>query len=422
MDLAARQTDAKIFYGWWIVLVAAIGMFMGYGAIYNFTYAVLTNPIGREFNWNRSTISLAYSLSLIAYSVAAPFIGKLVDHLGARRVILPSLVLFALSLMAFSFLSSRLWHFFALNIALGLIGCGSALVPYSQVISHWFDRKRGVALGLAMIGVGLSSFIMPNVVFALLSDVGWRSAYLWMGLMVLVVAVPVGLFLKEDPRMMGLWPDGETENRAGAEKAVRQKLGLSAREALRSGTFWQLFAAVLLVATAVIGCLIHLVHMLTDRGVSPQAAAFAASLLGGAVIPGRVVSGYLVDRFFAPSVAVYFFAGAGLGIFILWSGAGGMWVFVAAFLLGLGMGAEGEMIAYMVSRYYGLRAFSEIYGYALISFALGGIVGPPLMGLVFDRTGSYRLVLGAFLISVFLGVVLMKRLAPYPKWEDKASI
>ena len=287
MDLAARQTEVKVFYGWWIVLVAAIGMFMGYGAIYNFTYAVLTNPIGREFNWNRSTISLAYSLSLIAYSAAAPFIGKLVDHLGARRVILPSLVLFALSLMAFYFLSSRLWHFFALNIALGLLGCGSALVPYTQVISHWFDRKRGLALGLAMIGVGLSSLIMPNLAFALISNVGWRAAYVWMGLMVLVATIPVGLFLKENPRMMGLWPDGAAESRADAEKALPQQPGLSAGEALRSGTFWLLFVAVLLVATAVIGCLIHLVHMLTDRGISAQAAAFAASLLGGAVIPGR---------------------------------------------------------------------------------------------------------------------------------------
>ncbi len=188
-------------------------------------------------------------------------------------------------------------------------------------------------------------------------------------------------------------------------------------EALRSRTFWLLFAAVLFVATSVIGCLIQLVPILTERGISPQAAAFAASLLGGAVIPGRIVSGFLMDRFFAPTVAMFFFAGAGLGIFVLWTGAGGGWVFVAAFLVGLGVGAEGETIAYLVSRYFGLRAFSEIYGYALIGFAMGGVIGPPLMGIAFDITGSYSQVLGALLVSIVVGLTLLRKLKPYPKWE-----
>jgi MFS family permease len=156
--------------------------------------------------------------------------------------------------------------------------------------------------------------------------------------------------------------------------------------------------------------------MLTDRGGSSQAAALAASLLGGAVIPGRVASGYLVDRFFAPYVAVCFFCSAGLGILLFWSGMAGSMMFVAAFLVGLGMGAEGELIAYLVSRYFGLLAFSEIYAYALISFTLGGIIGPLLMGVGFDRTGSYRLVLGAFVLATLMGACLMALLGPYRVW------
>ena len=221
--------------------------------------------------------------------------------------------------------------------------------------------------------------------------------------------------------MMGLLPDGETVAQVRAKAQGRQKQGMSGREALRTSTFWLLFGAVLLVAMSVIGCLVHLVPMLTDRGISPQSAAFATSLLGGAVIPGRVGSGYLVDRFSAPSVAVYFFCGAGLGILLLWSGAAGGLVFVAAFLVGLGMGAEGELIAYLVSRYFGLHAFSEIYGYALISFTVGGIVGPLLMGVGFDRTGSYRLVLGTFLLATLTGAALMTRLGPYRIWESAAE-
>ena len=397
--------------------MSGIGLFMGYGAIYNYTFGVLTSPIGSEFDWSRFAVSLGYSLSLIAYSVVAPFVGKLVDAWGARRVIVPSLVLFAVGLMGFHFLSANLWHFYALNIALGVLGCGSAIVPYSKVISQWFDRKRGLALGLASIGVGVSSFAMPSVAFVFISDAGWRAAYLWIGMMVLVVTVPVGLFLKENPSMVGLWPDGEIRDRSADGKAPSARAGMTGWEALQSRTFWLLFAAVFFVATSVIGCLIQLVPILTERGISPQAAAFAASLLGGAVIPGRIVSGFFMDRFFAPTVATFFFGGAGLGIFVLWTGAGGAWVFVAAFLVGLGVGAEGETIAYLVSRYFGLRAFSEIYGYALISFAMGGVIGPPLMGLAFDVTGSYSQVLGALLVSIVVGLTLMRRLKPYPNLE-----
>src|SRR2546422_3013430 len=376
MDNQSQQSR-KTFYGWWIILVSALGMFMGYGAIFNFTFGVFSTQLSHEFNFSRSVISLAYALSLIAYAATTPLIGRLVDWYGARKIIVPSVLLFGLGLMSFYFLTASLWHFYGTFLMLGLIGGGSALVPYSNVISCWFDKRRGLALGLAMVGVGLSTFIMPSLAYAMITAIGWRWAYVLMGIMVTSVAIPVGLFLKETPQMMGLYSDGETINQANDRDGEKQ--GMSGGEALRTRTFWLLFSAVFLVATSVIGCLIHLVPMLTDRGVSARTAAFATSLLGGAVIPGRVGSGYLVDRYSAEYVAVYFFSGAALGVLLLWSGATGIVALLAACLVGLGMGAEGELIAYLVSRYFGLRAYSEIYGYALISFTAGGVIGPLLM-------------------------------------------
>jgi MFS family permease len=414
MHVEAGQKSGGIFYGWWIVVVAAVGMFMGYGAIFNFTFGVFSAATSREFAWSRSAVSLGYALSLVAYAVTSPFIGRLVDRFGARRVIVPSMLLFGLALMSFYFLSSSLWHGYAGYALLGVSGAGSALVPYSKVISEWFDRRRGLALGLAMVGVGLSGFIMPSATQFLIAHVGWREAYVLTGLLVISVAIPVGLFLKETPQMVGQLPDGTIA--AAASRRSQYEHGMCGRDALRTRTFWLLFSAVFLVAVSLIGCLVHLVPMLTDRGGSSQAAALAASLLGGAVIPGRVASGYLVDRFFAPYVAVCFFCSAGLGILLFWSGMAGSMMFVAAFLVGLGMGAEGELIAYLVSRYFGLLAFSEIYAYALISFTLGGIIGPLLMGVGFDRTGSYRLVLGAFVLATLMGACLMALLGPYRVW------
>lgn len=410
---------SRFFFGWWIVFVAALGLFMGYGPIVTFTFGVFFKPLSQEFGWNRSQVSLAFSLSLFVMSFALPVVGRLVDRLGARRVIVPSLLLFGFGLTSFALLSPRLWHLYAIYIGLGLVGGGTAPVPYSNVLAHWFDKRRGLALGVAMVGLGLGAFIMPSFAQRLIEVGGWRWAYICIGLMVMGVAIPVvALFLKETPQMLGLRPDGDVTKKSTSEE---RKEGLAFQEARRTSTFWVMLGAFFLMSASVHGCLIHLVPLLTDRGISPQSAALAASLLGGALLLGRVGAGYLLDHFFASAVALAFFCGAALGFVLLWSGVTGIFAFIAAFLIGLGMGAEGDIIAYLVSRYFGLLAFGEIYGYAFAAFTLGGVVGPLLMGIGFDSTGSYRFVLGIFVLASLSAAVLMTRLGPYRLWEAASA-
>jgi cyanate permease len=171
--------------------------------------------------------------------------------------------------------------------------------------------------------------------------------------------------------------------------------------------------AIFLVGASVHGCVLHLAPLLSDRGVSPQRAALAISFTGSAILIGRVGSGYLLDRFFAPRVATCLFGAAAFGIALLRTGAASGLVFLAAFLIGLGMGAEVDIIAYLTSRYFGLRAFGEVYGYAFASYVLAGALGPWLMGLGFDRSGSYGSILVGFLLATLLAAVLMTRLGPY---------
>src|SRR5712691_1797048 len=171
------------------------------------------------------------------------------------------------------------------------------------------------------------------------------------------------------------------------------------------------------MSVSLAGCLIHLAPMLTDRGFSAQSAALATSLFGGGILLGRVGAGYALDRFLAVHVAVCFFCGTTLGIFLLWNGVAGGLVFLAAVLVGLGQGAEFDLMAYLVSRYFGLRAFGEIYSYTFAAFTLGGVVGPLLMGAGFDATGSYSLVLGGFVMATLLAAGLMTQLGPYRVWE-----
>jgi MFS family permease len=417
----AGQKGGKVFYGWWVVLVAGVGLSLGYGSIIAGTFGVFLKPLSQEFGWSRAGISLAFSLANLVLSGALPLMGRLVDRLGARKVILPSALIFGLGVMSFYFLSVSLWHFYALYLLMGVVSSG-LLPAYSKVISHWFDQKRGLALGLAMAGIGLGSFITPPLAQALISTVGWRQAYVFLGLLVIGITIPVvGLFLKEAPQMLGLLPDGEMVAQAGATKQSGQESGMSSHEAWHTGAFWLMLSAFFLLSVSFHGYIVHLVPLLTDRGTSAQSAALVVSLGAAGAVLGRVGAGYLLDRFFAPYVAMCFFCGFALGIFLLWSGAVGGLAFVAAFLGGLGVGAEFDIIAYMVSRYFGLRAFGEIYGYVFAAFALGGVIGPPLMGIGFDSTGSYSPVLGGFVVATLMAAGLMTQLGPYRTWEAVAE-
>jgi cyanate permease len=252
--------------------------------------------------------------------------------------------------------------------------------------------------------------------------VGWRHAYAALGLLAMAITLPVvGMFLKESPQEMGLWPDGATGPQAGSATRQGQEPGLSGREAWHTGTFWLLVGAVFLLSVSFHGQLIHLVPLLTDRGVSAQSAALAVSVGAVGSLVGRLGTGYLLDHFFAPTVAIWFFCAAACGSFLLWSGAVGGWVVIAVVLMGLAQGAEFDLMAFTVSRYFGLRAFGEIYSYTVAAFTLGGVLGPLLMGVGFDAIGSYNLVLGGFVVSALTAAGLMSRLGPYRVWEPAAE-
>ena len=395
---------------------------MGYVPVIGFSFSVFFKPLSEEFSWSRAQVSLGFSLSLIVLSAALPIIGRLVDRYGARKIIFPSALLFGAGLTSFYFLSNSLWHFYGIYIFLGIVGSGTAAVPYYKVVSQWFDRRRGLALGLTMGGAGLGFFIMPSLSYALIATFGWRIAYALLGAAVVVVTLPVvGLFLKEHPQMMGFQPDGEP-NVTERPREEKPADGLGAREVWRSSTFWVLSLALFLVSLSLNGCLIHMVPLLTDRGISPQGAALTASVLGGSTLLGRVTTGYLLDRFFATNIAVCFFGLAALGVLLFWSGVSHPLTYIAAVLVGIGIGAEGDIMPYLVGRYFGLMAFGEIYAYVLAIYTLGAVVGPVLMGLGFDSTGSYDSVLGPFLIITLMGALLMTRLGPYRAWVAKPAV
>src|SRR5262245_44608149 len=199
-----------VFYGWWIVLVAGIALAVHAAPIMAFTFGVFLKSFSQEFGWSRTQLSLAFTLSALGLTLAAPFVGWLVDRCGARRVILPASVLLGVGVLSLYLLSAHLWHFYAIFLFTGVVGSGTSPVPYTKVISRWFDHQRGLALGLAMVGSSVGVAVMPVLAHALITSVGWRSAYVALGLLTIGITLPlVGLFLTERPQLLGLWPDGE---------------------------------------------------------------------------------------------------------------------------------------------------------------------------------------------------------------------
>jgi MFS family permease len=410
-SFAAEQNSAVIFYGWRVVLVSAQGLFWGIPiAVYSFS--LFFKPLMQEFHAGRAAISLAFTLQLLVGAFSAAPIGWLIDRFGARRVILIGTAIFGLILVSNRLFTGSLRELYVFYVLLGLSIHGVGPIPYGKVVSHWFDRTRGLALGLTMLGIGLGAMVMPSLAQTLIVRFGWNTAYSILGASVLFICWPiVACFLKETPEEIGLVSDGATATTSLTDnEGTRQ--GLTAREAWCSRDFWIMVSVFILVSASVQGCVVHMAAMLSDKGLSSNSAALGSSLIGAAVLIGRAGTGYLLDWFPASSLAAILFGGSALGVAALWLGDSRL-MLAGAFLVGLGLGAEIDIIAYMTSRYFGLLDFGKVYSSALAAFALAGALGPLLMGAGFDRTGSYRDPLLVFLVASAIGAALITRIGPY---------
>ena len=414
--------NRRLFYGWVVVATSAFGLLFGAFPIVVSSFPVFFQSYVREFHAGRGAISLAMTIHSIFAAFLAAWIGRMTDRFGVRKVVLPGLGTLSLVLLSVEAIGSRLWQLYLFYAFLGIVSSTTTSVPYGVVVSRWFNRRRGLALGLTMGGLGVGAIAAPPIVQLLIARYGWRSAFAVAGVAVLLVPIPiVGLFLKESPQRM--FPDGG----AAMPTAAEQPEGLTWPEIWRSPTFWIMIAAFALAAASISACTAHISALFSDRGATSASAALAASVVGLALLAGRAGAGFFLDRYFAPRVAVLLFGAAAFGISLLWSGITGAPALVGVFLVGLGFGAEGDIIAYLMSRYFGLRALGVAFGFAFGAFILASGLGPLLMGLAFDRTGSYRTPLAAFFIACLLAAALMGRLGPYrfaltPRAEPHAGV
>jgi MFS family permease len=402
----------RIFYGWWIVAASALGLCFG-APLSVYAFGIFFKSFQHEFHASRAAISFAFTLHNVLGALLLPAVGRLIDRFGARRVILPVSAMFGLVLLSALWIGHSIWQLYVFYGVLGITLSGPGPMAYSVVISHWFNRRRGLALGLMGLSMGIGAFFIPLISQRLITLFGWRVAYAAFGGVILLISTPVvAVFLQNDPSDRGLEADGERATQRPVE-ATGKARGLCWTEIWHSTTFWLMIVIFTLTSASVHAGVLHMPALLTDRGLSSGRAAMASAVIGISITIGRVASGYLLDRFFAPRIAMVFYGASAAGLAILWTGQAGSVALAAAFLVGLGMGAEVELMGYLVSRYFGLRSFASAYGYAFCAFMLAGAAGTLLMGAGFDYFHSYGVPLGFFCIATACAVLLLTRLGPY---------
>jgi len=391
---------------WRIVLGAVLGLVVGNGPIMQFSFGVFIKPVSAELGVQRGTLSTALMIGLVLTGLATPFVGRYVDRHGIRRIALSAIVLFAVGMAMIGQVTTSLMTFIMLYALTGLVAAGQTPLIYAKAVSAAFDRRRGLALGVAMAGVGVGTALVPRLAQYLIDHVGWRHAYLGLGVLTAVVAIPAIIWLVD----------------GGAyEKGVPLELpGLTAGEVVRTGTFWKLTLAFFALATAASGTIAHLVPLMTDRGIPAATAANVLATAGLALIGGRLLAGYLLDRFFAPYIAAAFFAMPIIGIAMLLSTSSVAMAIPSIMLVGLGLGAEVDFIAYLQSRYFGLRAFGEVYGYFFAVFMFGSGVGPFLVGMGFQKLHNYEVPLYLVCGGLLIACLLMLILGPYRYGQNQA--
>jgi MFS family permease len=399
------------------VLVASLlGTACGASPLPFNTIGFFIDPLQAEFGWSRTEISLGITIYGLLAALLAPVFGRMADRYGVRPVALGSLAAFGVVFASFALIPGSLAWYYFVWVLVGLVGIGSTPVTWTRAVNVWFYRHRGLALGLTLMGTSVSAVLLPMITVALLEWQGWRAAYAGLALLPLLVALPICLLWFREP----VPEERPAELRAASSAGLP---GLTLPEALRSRGFWLLWISILLVSFAYGGSLVHLPSMLGAQGFSRPETASVMMVFGLSIAAGRLITGLLLDRFWAPFVTLPILSLPALACWMLATDHS-MTMTVAvlsAFLLGFAAGAETDLIAYLAGRYFGMANYGQIYGVLYMAFGIAASLSPTAYGWVRDTTGSYDPILFAAAVMFIVGAVLLLFLGPYPDLTTRGA-
>ncbi|ESQ80398.1 nitrate/nitrite transporter [Asticcacaulis sp. YBE204] len=402
-----------------VVVACTIGNMVCLTATVSSVFGVFLVPISESFAWQRSQVTAVLGIISLVSIVAFPLVGRMMDKYGGRKVLLIGNILFALSVAAISQVNNNLLHFYLLFALIGVAGAIPCTAMFSKVVSEWFDKSRGLMLGIsAGLGNGVGATFMPIVAALLLGAVGWQMSFAVIGFIIFAVGFPATFFLLKDaPRPVVEDPSPRAEKyQPNAPSAGLDGLTLS--EALKTPVFWLIIASLGLGAGCLTAVFSHVIPVLTDRKIDMGLATTVMVVLALVTSVWQIVVGSLLDRIKSPRVTAPFFVIAAGGLWLLEAAQNTPMLLLAGALLGIGLGTAFGALPYYISRYFGLKAYGLITGviYAVVMLAQG--LTPFLMDVWFDHYKAYA---GSILIIEACLVIVAALIMLFPPYRMTVS-
>ena len=413
-----KLAKPKLFYGWWIVAVSLVVLFITIGLSY-YSFGVFFKPLISEFGWSRSTLSGAMSLLLLAWGLVCPLVGRLTDRYGPQRLIVAGTIALGASFCLLS-LTGTLWHLYLLYACAGVASASCSEIPVSVAVSNWFKKRRGIAMGITTTGIGFGGLFLAPSMSQLILNFGWQVTFFLMGLLTWVAIIPlVVLIMRTRPQEIGLLPDGERSHdkiKAGeslpqqSSAATDKNSNLNNRPtAISIGTkeLWLTGFAFSLVSFGIIGVIVHEVPFITDMGVSSTTAATVLGLTAGIGVLGKLCFGYFADRFSPRWMMLACVALQAVGVVILMQSRslGMVWVFVIVFAFGCG--GTNTLRPLVIGEFFGISALGRTLGQTELIRRLGATAGPFVAGYIFDVTGSYHYAFITIIVAYLAAMVAL---------------
>jgi MFS family permease len=375
----------RVFYGWFVVAAAFAVTLVGFGSAY--TFSAFVESLQRDFAASRGSVSLVFSLAGFLYFGLGIVSGPLADRWGSRRLSIVGMMLVGLGLCFASVARTLTEVYVAYGLGIGL-GVGCSYVPALGAVQRWFVKRRGFASGLAVSGIGVGTLVMPPLASVLVGTLGWRHAYLVLGVGAGVVGVGMALLIENDPRDRGLAPDGDLLQ-AGSHAGVPP--GFSVGDAIRSRRFAGLYAACLICSFGLFVPFVHLIPYALDHGIARSSAVLLLGAVGVGSTAGRFFLGGVADRLGRELALLLMFVGMACSL-LIWVFSTAFWA-MAAFALTYGVfyGGFVAILPALTMDYFGGRNVSGIIGVLYTSIAFGTLVGPSAAGFAFDVSHSYTL-------------------------------
>jgi len=405
--------------GWRILLLATFGIGINANASMLYAFGSMVLPLEKAFGWNRGDMQTAISFLFAGAVLGSQLVGWLNLRYGMRRVTIVSVICLSLVFAAMPLMGSSIAWLYLFFTLLPIASMGTMQVTWTHLVNLWFERNRGLSLALVLSGTGLAAALIPSAVTWSIARWGWQAAFLFLALLPVTLVLPLAIgWMKTAPAKA--IPEATAGSATTPARGIAALPGIAFGAGIRAVNFWFLNIALTLVVAAVVTMVTNTVPMLRDKGLSASDASKVFGSFGLSLIFGRLIVGYLVDRLWAPAVAAVAIAMPALGCFLLWTtGVSDIpTLVIATFLVGVGAGAEFDVAAYLVSRYFGLRDYGRLFGVHLGLITAGAALAPLLTGAIYKATGSYSTMLALCGAAFLMGALMLLPLGRYPKFAQ----